>query len=338
MGKSLKASVLCLGLLFALPVYAQGILPGVLSPVSAKPQSGTPSFSPGAGTYTGTQSVTISATGGSVICYNTTGSPATNGSTGCATGTLYTGAVSVSTSETLYAVSGGTGYTDSSVGSAAYTINCTGLPSYQAQYLGTSPSAGSVSSWADSTGNGHTVMMSGTDPVAGVTTATPNGTQTVLTTGASLGTLSALPAPSALSICAVFKSSTTTPIGQGISAGPTSGPAYYINVQSPLTDQLWAVNGVGNGGYGSGSPTTSWVDNCFSYTVGGAWTLYHNGTSEGSGTSSLTFTNGIEYILGDGIGDNFYGAVAEIDIMNVAITSTQTTAIHNCAVSRYGVL
>jgi len=132
MGKSLKASVLCLGLLFALPVYAQGILPGVLSPVSAKPQSGTPSFSPGAGTYTGTQSVTISATGGSVICYNTTGSPATNGTTGCTAGTLYTGAVSVSTSETLYAVSGGTGYTDSTVSSAAYTISAAGATFVQA--------------------------------------------------------------------------------------------------------------------------------------------------------------------------------------------------------------
>lgn len=82
-----------------------------------------PTFSPGAGTYSATQTVTISTvTGGAIICYNTTGSPATNGSTGCTTGTLYTGPVTVSSSETLYAVAGGTGYTDSSVGSAAYTI------------------------------------------------------------------------------------------------------------------------------------------------------------------------------------------------------------------------
>lgn len=82
----------------------------------------TPTFSPTAGSYGSTQSVTISSTSGSVICYNTTGSPATNGTTGCTTGTLYTGVVSVASSETLYAVSGGTGFTDSSVGSAAYTI------------------------------------------------------------------------------------------------------------------------------------------------------------------------------------------------------------------------
>lgn len=85
----------------------------------------TPTFSPGAGTYTGPQSVTITTTSpGAIICYNTTGAPATNGTTGCTTGTLYSGAVTVSTTETLFAVAGGTGYSsDSSVGSAAYTIN-----------------------------------------------------------------------------------------------------------------------------------------------------------------------------------------------------------------------
>jgi hypothetical protein len=83
----------------------------------------TPTFSPVAGTYVGTQSVAIStASAGAVICYNTTGSPATNGSTGCTTGTLYSGPVSVSSSETLYAVAGGTGHSDSTVGSAGYVV------------------------------------------------------------------------------------------------------------------------------------------------------------------------------------------------------------------------
>ena len=107
----------------ALPAFGQYTVPTYSAGYLGKPTSGTPTFSPGTGSYGSTQSVTISATGGSVICYNTTGSPATNGTTGCTTGTLYTGAVSVSTSETLYAVSGGTGYTDSSVGSATYTIS-----------------------------------------------------------------------------------------------------------------------------------------------------------------------------------------------------------------------
>jgi hypothetical protein len=90
---------------------------------SSCPQAIEPSFSPRQGSYIGAQLVTISSTSsGAIICYNTTGAPATNGSTGCTTGTLYSGPVSVATSETLYAVAGGTGFTDSSVGSAIYTI------------------------------------------------------------------------------------------------------------------------------------------------------------------------------------------------------------------------
>jgi hypothetical protein len=89
---------------------------------SSTPTASTPTFLPIAGTYAGAQSVAISAATGPVICWNTTGSPATNGAAGCTAGTLYTGPVAVATSETLYAVAGGTGYLDSSIGSAAYVI------------------------------------------------------------------------------------------------------------------------------------------------------------------------------------------------------------------------
>jgi Chitobiase/beta-hexosaminidase C-terminal domain/Legume lectin domain len=86
-------------------------------------QAGIPTFSPSPGTYLGSQSVTLSsASSGAVICYSTTGSPATNGATSCATGTLYTGPVTVSASETLHATAGGTGYNDSPVVSGNYVI------------------------------------------------------------------------------------------------------------------------------------------------------------------------------------------------------------------------
>jgi hypothetical protein len=84
----------------------------------------TPSFYPGTAVYyNGDVYVTLAAAQGGVICYNTTGSPATNGSTGCSTGTKYTSPITVSSNETLYAVAGGTGLSDSSVGSVVYTIN-----------------------------------------------------------------------------------------------------------------------------------------------------------------------------------------------------------------------
>ncbi|MGB8099093.1 MAG: hypothetical protein WCF17_18185, partial [Terracidiphilus sp.] len=64
----------------------------------------TPTFSPAAGTYGSTQTVTISdGSSNSIICYNTTGNPSTNGIGGCENGTLYSGAVSVSKGQTLYA-------------------------------------------------------------------------------------------------------------------------------------------------------------------------------------------------------------------------------------------
>ncbi len=75
-----------------------------------------PTFSPVAGTYTGTQTVTISADPGYSIWYNTTGSP-TRAST------LYTSPVSVSASSTLYAVTGKDPSLLSLVGSAAYVVS-----------------------------------------------------------------------------------------------------------------------------------------------------------------------------------------------------------------------
>jgi hypothetical protein len=102
-------------------------------PLEGNPQASTPTFSPVAGTYSSAQSVSLTCSTGPIACYNTTGSPATNGTTGCTTGTLYSSAISVPSTETLYAVCGGAGYSDSTVGSALYTI--TGGSSYAGSFI-----------------------------------------------------------------------------------------------------------------------------------------------------------------------------------------------------------
>jgi hypothetical protein len=98
--------------------YAQvtalnGVL-GLLQPTAAA----TPTFSVAAGTYSSTQSVTLTcSTAGSAIYYTT------NGTTPTGLSTLYTSPISVSVTETLKAIAGALGYTFSAVASASYTIS-----------------------------------------------------------------------------------------------------------------------------------------------------------------------------------------------------------------------
>jgi hypothetical protein len=136
------------------------------------PTANTPTFSPVAGSYGPSQSVTISTTSsGAIICYSTSITPSTNGGTGCSSGTLYTTPVTIASSSTLQAVAGGAGYTDSTVGSATYTINgAASTPTF-------SPTAGSYAgtqSVTISTSTGGATLCYTTD--GSTPTATTAGT------------------------------------------------------------------------------------------------------------------------------------------------------------------
>jgi hypothetical protein len=98
------------------------------------PVVATPAFSPGGGSYTGAQSITISdATSGAAIYYTT------NGGTPTTSSTRYTGAITVSASETLQAVAVLAGSTNSKVASATYTIGSSsaGLPNFPSGFTTT---------------------------------------------------------------------------------------------------------------------------------------------------------------------------------------------------------
>jgi hypothetical protein len=94
------------------------------------PQTPAPTFSTPSGTYTSAQTVTISdAMAGATIYYTT------NGTTPATSSTRYTGTITVFTSETIEAIAVASGYANSVVASAVYTIN-------QASFmLGASPTS-----------------------------------------------------------------------------------------------------------------------------------------------------------------------------------------------------
>jgi hypothetical protein len=87
------------------------------------PPAATPTFSPAAGTYTATQTVSISdTTPGATIYYTTNGTAPTTSST------VYSGPIGVSSTETLEAIATASGYSASAVATAVYTINIPSNP------------------------------------------------------------------------------------------------------------------------------------------------------------------------------------------------------------------
>ncbi len=97
-----------------------------LSPVSGSlPVAATPTFSLAAGTYSGTQTVSLAdATSGALIYYTTNGTTPSTASAQYVAGTPLT----VSASETVEAIAVASGYTQSAVASAAYTITSSSAP------------------------------------------------------------------------------------------------------------------------------------------------------------------------------------------------------------------
>jgi hypothetical protein len=128
------------------------------------PVAATPTFLPAAGTYTSAQSVTISdATSGATIYYTTNGTAPTTGSTVFSSSSP----IAVSSSETIEAIAAATGYSNSAVTSAAYTIN---LPGFGAP-SGSQPGSISIQPGA-STGNTATISVVGTNGFSGTVNLT----------------------------------------------------------------------------------------------------------------------------------------------------------------------
>jgi Chitobiase/beta-hexosaminidase C-terminal domain len=202
----------------------------------------TPFFNQPGGTWQGNQTVQLTAAQGGVICYSTSTTPATNGSTGCTTGTLYTTPITVSSNQTINAVAGGTGFTDSAVGSAAYVI---------------SPFAVVA---------GYTGVYPANSPTFSPLPGTYSSTQSVtISTATSTGVSSPY-------ICYLLSASTPTSLPEPNSLGGCSiGTLYTSPVSVSSTQTLYAVAGTTTGAYGTAGtgPPSSVVQGAYTISSSG---------------------------------------------------------------------
>jgi hypothetical protein len=181
-------------------------------------QVATPTFSPVAGTYTSAQNVTISSTTASATIYYTT-----NGSTPTSGSTLYSGPVAVASNTTLKALATESGFFDSAVGSAIYTINSGGgavaTPTFN-PVAGTYSGTQTVSIFDTTSGSTIFYTLDGTQPAitAGGSTLQYTGAITV----ASTKTIKALATASGQTTSAT--ASATYTINSGTVATPTFNP------------------------------------------------------------------------------------------------------------------
>ncbi len=235
------------------PGYTQSAIGSATYTISTS-AAATPTLSPSGGTYTTAQTVTISdTTSGATIYYTTNGTTPTTGSA------VYTGQITVSVTETIEAIAVATGYSQSGVGSAAYTItSATATPTF-------SPSGGTYTT-------AQTVTIS--DTTSGATIYyTTNGTTPTTSSTPYTGPIT-VSATETIEAIAVASGHTQSAVGSAAYTISTGGPA--------ATPKLTP----GQGTYAAGQQVT------ISDATSGA-TIYYTTNGVGPTTSSALYTGPI---------------------------------------------
>jgi LysM repeat protein len=244
-----------------------------------------PTFSPAPGTYTSQQSVTINdATAGTTIYYTT------NGSTPTTSSTKYMGAITVSATETLEAIAVESGYTNSPVATAAYSIaSVVSAPTFSpAPGTYTSPQSVTISDTTAGatiyyTTNGNTPTTSSTQYMGAIW---QSSTQTLKAIAVEAGYTNSSVTTAAYIIAPVLPAPTFSPTGGGASwALFTTPPSVTISDTTAGTTIYYTTNG--------NTPTTSSTKYTGTITVSTTETLEAIAVESGytnSPASSMLYT------------------------------------------------
>lgn len=286
-----------------------------------------PVFNPPSGTYQGTQNLYLTVPAGQTAHYNTTGSPT------CSS-TAWTTPISVSSNETVYAVSCGSGLTTSPVSSAAYILN-----PFAGSGAPTPAASPTLSPIGGSYGSAQTVTM--TCPTTGT-----NGTCGCYTVGTSRPTIPPQPDGGR----AMNTSSASPPSGCGCQSGTLySGPfsvsststvyascgTSFQTMSSSLIEVPYTIGGGGSATAPTCTPTSS--------TSVGA--VFVTCTNPNSGTTIMCYTeNGTTPVTngsgtGCSTGTSLSGASNTITISSTVTTLevvAGTSALSDSTASSYG--
>jgi hypothetical protein len=237
------AGVLCLSTLVG--VWISGCGGGSSSASSSTPTAAAaPTFAPAAGTYTSTQSVTLSdATSGTTIYYTTDGSTPTTSSK------VYSAPISVTATTTIEAIATASGYSTSALSSAVYTITLPAAAPTFAPAAGTYTSTQSVTLSDATSGTTIYYTTDGSMPTTSSKVYSAPISVTATTTIEAIATASdystsalssavytiTVPAPTFTPIPGIYNSAQSVTIADG-----TSGVTIYYTTDgsTPTTSSL----------------------------------------------------------------------------------------------------
>jgi len=285
----------------------------------------TPTFTPNGGTYTSSQTVTLScATSGATLRYTTDGSTPTetNGIVGTS--------VTISQNTTLQAIAYKAGLTDSAIASATYTIYSpptTGLQLWLKADSGVTTAGSSVTGWTDCSGTGKTITINSA-PTYTTANSALNNMPSVNFDGnddyVTFNTISDIKTVFWVLQCA------SNPITNNNAPllGDTTAYdfAYGYNTPGKMLDWNYASPNLRNGLTRlNGAVVDSTITD-----MPQTWSFLSMQTQSGTTVKASNFSNDRNLS-----GRRWYGGLAEVLIYNTALTAQQISQVENYLQVKY---